>query len=57
MAATILTGIIQVIYGIFKLARYMKFIPRSVMVGFVNALAIHHDISTTAAAFCWRILI
>ncbi|MFC4024901.1 SulP family inorganic anion transporter [Oceanobacillus longus] len=40
LAATILTGIIQVIFGIFKVARYMKFIPRSVMVGFVNALAI-----------------
>lgn len=40
LAATILTGIIQIIFGLFKLARYMKFIPRSVMVGFVNALAI-----------------
>ncbi len=40
LAASILTGIIQILFGIFKLARYMKFIPRSVMVGFVNALAI-----------------
>ncbi|WP_456271983.1 SulP family inorganic anion transporter [Bacillus sp. AK031] len=40
LAATVLTGILQIIFGIFKLARYMKFIPRSVMVGFVNALAI-----------------
>jgi sulfate permease, SulP family len=40
LAATILTGIIQIFFGIFKLAKYMKFIPRSVMVGFVNALAI-----------------
>jgi SulP family sulfate permease len=40
LAATILTGILQVLFGVFKLARYMKFIPRSVMVGFVNALAI-----------------
>ncbi|MDO0823856.1 SulP family inorganic anion transporter [Desulfosporosinus nitroreducens] len=39
-AATILTGIFQILFGTFKLARYMKFIPRSVMVGFVNALAI-----------------
>ncbi|WP_373895396.1 SulP family inorganic anion transporter [Virgibacillus sp. CBA3643] len=39
-AATILTGIIQILFGIFKLARAMKFVPRSVMVGFVNALAI-----------------
>lgn len=40
LATTILTGILQVLFGIFKLARFMKFIPRSVMVGFVNALAI-----------------
>jgi sulfate permease, SulP family len=40
LAATILTGIFQILFGLFKLARYMKFIPRSVMVGFVNALAI-----------------
>ncbi len=39
-AATILTGILQIIFGLLKLAKYMKFIPRSVMVGFVNALAI-----------------
>ncbi|WP_307600032.1 SulP family inorganic anion transporter [Priestia megaterium] len=39
-ATTILTGVIQLIFGIFKIARFMKFIPRSVMVGFVNALAI-----------------
>ncbi|MBT2736571.1 SulP family inorganic anion transporter [Bacillus sp. ISL-7] len=40
LAATILCGVFQIIFGIFKLSRYMKFIPRSVMVGFVNALAI-----------------
>ncbi|MDQ0258070.1 SulP family sulfate permease [Evansella vedderi] len=40
LAATILTGIIQILFGVFKVAKYMKFIPRSVMVGFVNALAI-----------------
>ncbi|MFC7321557.1 SulP family inorganic anion transporter [Halobacillus campisalis] len=40
LATTILTGILQIIFGVFKLARFMKFIPRSVMVGFVNALAI-----------------
>lgn len=39
-AATILTGILQIIFGILGLSRFMKFIPRSVMVGFVNALAI-----------------
>lgn len=40
LAATILTGIIQVIFGVFKIARLMKFIPRAVMIGFVNSLAI-----------------
>ncbi|WP_096202036.1 SulP family inorganic anion transporter [Bacillus sp. FJAT-45350] len=40
LAATILTGVLQILFGVFKLARYMKFVPRSVMVGFVNALAI-----------------
>lgn len=40
LAATILTGVLQIIFGVCKLARLMKFVPRSVMVGFVNALAI-----------------
>src|SRR5690625_6041376 len=39
LAATILTGVIQLIFGIFKIAKLMKFIPRAVMIGFVNALA------------------
>ncbi|MBT2669080.1 SulP family inorganic anion transporter [Bacillus sp. ISL-4] len=40
LAATILTGVIQVIFGAFKIAKIMKFIPRAVMIGFVNSLAI-----------------
>src|SRR5690606_39861628 len=40
LAATILTGIIQIIMGVLKLGRLMKFVPRSVMTGFVNSLAI-----------------
>jgi SulP family sulfate permease len=39
-AATVLTGVIQVVFRILRLSRYMKFVPRSVMTGFVNALAI-----------------
>ena len=39
-AATLLTGAIQIAFGLFRLGRYMKFVPRSVMTGFVNALAI-----------------
>ncbi|MFP3726017.1 SulP family inorganic anion transporter [Priestia filamentosa] len=40
LAATILTGVLQILFGVLKLARFMKFVPRSVMIGFVNALAI-----------------
>lgn len=40
LAATILTGIIQLIFGVCKIAKLMKFIPRAVMIGFVNSLAI-----------------
>ncbi|WIM41083.1 SulP family inorganic anion transporter [Paenibacillus sp. PK4536] len=40
LAATVLTGVIQILFGVFKVARLMKFIPRAVMIGFVNALAI-----------------
>lgn len=39
-AATILTGVLQVVFGVLGLGRKMRFVPRSVMVGFVNALAI-----------------
>jgi SulP family sulfate permease len=39
-AATVLTGILQVGFAWLKLARFMRFVPRSVMVGFVCALAI-----------------
>lgn len=40
LAATILTGVIQVLFGVFGIAKLMRFIPNSVMLGFVNALAI-----------------
>lgn len=40
LAATILTGIIQLILGGFGVANLMRFIPNSVMLGFVNALGI-----------------
>lgn len=39
-AATVVTGVLQVLFGVFRLARYMRFVPKAVMVGFVNALAI-----------------
>jgi SulP family sulfate permease len=40
VAAVILGGIMQVVLGSLGVARLMRFVPRSVMVGFVNALAI-----------------
>ncbi|TCC28211.1 SulP family inorganic anion transporter [Kribbella speibonae] len=40
VATVILGGVLQVILGVLGVARLMRFIPRSVMVGFVNALAI-----------------
>lgn len=40
VAAVILAGVFQVILGVSGVAKLMRFIPRSVMVGFVNALAI-----------------
>jgi SulP family sulfate permease len=39
-AATVLTGVFQIAFRVLRLSRYMKFVPRSVMTGFVNALAI-----------------
>lgn len=39
-AATVLTGIIQIIIGVLKLGRFITFVPHSVIIGFVNALAI-----------------
>jgi SulP family sulfate permease len=40
LAATILAGLVQVALGLLGIARLMRFVPRSVTVGFVNALAI-----------------
>ncbi len=40
VAAVILAGVIQVLLALLGVAKLMRFIPRQVMVGFVNALAI-----------------
>lgn len=40
IATVILAGVFQVLLAVLGVARLMRFIPRSVMVGFVNALAI-----------------
>lgn len=40
VAAILLAGVFQIVLAFFGVAKLMRFIPRSVMVGFVNALAI-----------------
>ena len=40
LAATILTGVLQVLAGFLRLGSLMRFVSRSVVTGFVNALAI-----------------
>lgn len=40
LAATLLTGIFQILAGLFRLGALMRFVSRSVITGFVNALAI-----------------
>lgn len=40
LAATLLTGVIQIIAGWLKLGSLMRFVARAVVIGFVNALAI-----------------
>ncbi len=40
LAATFLAGILQILCGVFRLDLLMRFVSRSVLTGFVNALAI-----------------
>jgi len=40
LAATVLTGLLQILAGYMKLGDLMRFVSRSVVTGFVNALAI-----------------
>ncbi len=40
LAATILTGILQILAGVLRLGSLLRFVSRSVTTGFVNALAI-----------------
>tara|TARA_R110002072_G_scaffold301164_3_gene480350 strand:- start:145291 stop:146775 length:1485 start_codon:yes stop_codon:yes gene_type:complete len=40
LAATLLTGVLQILAGVMKLGLLMRFVSRSVVTGFVNALAI-----------------
>ncbi|TXD54413.1 MULTISPECIES: SulP family inorganic anion transporter [unclassified Polaribacter] len=40
LACVILMGVIQVLAGVFKIGKFVRLIPHSVMMGFVNGLAI-----------------
>ena len=40
LPVVVLAGVIQIVFGVTGLARLMRYIPRSVMIGFVNALGI-----------------
>ena len=39
-AAVLLAGFIQVLFGVFHLGKFIRMVPHSVMIGFVNGLAI-----------------
>lgn len=40
VATVILAGVVQIVLGALGVAKLMRFVPRSVMVGFVNSLAV-----------------
>ncbi|MDC6170293.1 SulP family inorganic anion transporter [Paucibacter sp. XJ19-41] len=40
LAATVLTGVLQILAGLLRLGALMRFVSRSVITGFVNALAL-----------------
>jgi len=39
-AAVLLAGLVQILFGVFHLGKFIRMVPHSVMVGFVNGLAI-----------------
>jgi len=39
-ATVVLTGLLQILFGIFKLGKFIRLVPHPVMLGFVNGLAI-----------------
>nr|WP_254969356.1 SulP family inorganic anion transporter [Cyanobium sp. CH-040] len=40
LAACILAGVFQILWGLLRLARQMRFVPRAVIVGFVNSIGV-----------------
>ena len=59
LAATVLTGVLQILAGWLKLGNLMRFVSRSVITGFVNALAILIFMAQlpeiTGAQFTWEV--
>jgi SulP family sulfate permease len=39
-AAVLLAGLVQILFGVFHLGKFIRMVPHSVMIGFVNGLAI-----------------
>lgn len=60
-AALVLTGIIQVVVGLFRLGKFIRIVPHPVMLGFVNGLAIviflaqlqHFQVLNSEGSFEW----
>ena len=50
----LLAGLLQVLFGVTGLARLMRYVPRSVMLGFVNALGIM--IFTAQVPHAWHVM-
>lgn len=40
LAACILAGVFQIVWGVLRLAKQMRFVPRAVTVGFVNSIGV-----------------
>lgn len=54
LAATVLTGVLQIGAGLLKLGSLMRFVSRSVITGFVNALAILISGQCCPSRYCQR---
>ena len=60
-ATIILTGVIQILIGLFKLGKFIRLMPKPVMIGFVNGLAIviflaqleHFKVKNVSGALVW----
>jgi len=60
-AAVVLTGIIQIVFSLAKLSKYVRIIPRQVNLGFINGLAVviflsqldHFKVMTPSGAAHW----